>query len=82
MWIEPIVRFSFQVVAGMCWLVAGVMAIALLRVEQLTSTTQSWWAIGFFAIAGLGLILVARRLKRFRDLPQILDDAPPSDKSA
>jgi hypothetical protein len=76
MWIEPIVRFSFQVVAGMCWLVAGVMAAALLRVAQPGSTIHAWWAIGFFALAGLVLILVARRLKRFRDLPQILSDDP------
>ncbi len=82
MWIEPIVRFSFQVVGGMCWLVATVMAVALLRVPQPGSTTIAWWAIGFFSIAGLALILVARRLKRFRDLPQILDPEPPNDKSA
>jgi membrane protein implicated in regulation of membrane protease activity len=81
MWIEPIVRFSFQVVAGMCWLVAGVMAFALLRFAQPGSTAMAWWAVVFFVAAGLALILVARRLKRFRDLPQIVDTETPSDKT-
>jgi cytochrome bd-type quinol oxidase subunit 1 len=82
MWIEPVVRFSFQVVGGMLLILSGIMAVALWRVEQGGNSTTAWWAVLFFTVAGLGLILVARRLKRFSELPQYIDpeerDAPKS----
>jgi hypothetical protein len=79
MWIEPIVRFAFQVVGGMCWIVAAVAAIAVWRVPQGDKSSQAWWMIGFLTLAGLVLIVVARRLKSWKDLPQILGSGE-SDK--
>lgn len=73
MWIEPVVRFCFQVVGGMCLFVSVVMAIALWRVPQGANANTAWWAILFFTVSGLALILVARRLKRFGQLPQYID---------
>jgi ABC-type molybdate transport system permease subunit len=73
MWIEPVVRFCFQVVGGMCWLVAAVMAVALWRVPQGNNSNTAWWAILFFVVAGLALLFMARRLKRFSELPQYID---------
>jgi cytochrome bd-type quinol oxidase subunit 1 len=80
MWIEPVVRFSFQAVGGMLLLLSAIMAVALWRVEQGANSTTAWWAVLFFTVSGLGLILVARRLKRFGELPQYVEpderDAP------
>jgi predicted membrane channel-forming protein YqfA (hemolysin III family) len=80
MWIEPIVRFSFHVVGGMCLFLSVVMAIVLWRIPQGSNGATAWWAVLFFTVSGLGLILVARRLKRFSELPQYIDpeerDAP------
>jgi hypothetical protein len=70
MWIEPIVRMCFQAVGGMCLLVSTVMAIALWKVPQGSNSSSAWWAILFFVSAGVALIFVARRLKRFDELPQ------------
>jgi nicotinamide riboside transporter PnuC len=73
MWIEPVIRFCFQVVGGMCLLVSVVMAIALWRVPQGANANTAWWAILFFIVSGVALILVARRLMRFGQLPQYID---------
>jgi cytochrome bd-type quinol oxidase subunit 1 len=82
MWIEPVVRFSFQAVGGMLLLLSAIMAVALWRVEQGTNSATAWWAVLFFTGSGLGLILIARRLKRFSELPQYVEpderDAPKS----
>jgi hypothetical protein len=72
-WIEPVVRFCFQAVGGMCLLVSTVMAIALWKVPQGNNSSAAWWAILFFVVAGVALILVARRLKRFSELPQYIE---------
>ncbi len=73
MWIEPVVRMCFQVVGGMCLFVSVVMSIALWRVPQGANANTAWWAILFFIVSGLALIVVAGRLKRFSQLPQYID---------
>ena len=79
MWIEPVIRFAFQAVAWLCWLVAGVSAFALWRFPQPESTRTGWFAIIFFMLAGAALFFMARRFIKFSQLPKV-EDRPEPDK--